>query len=119
MGSWPQIGNKLPRYFAILADYCEEDYRRLIDMVAWIEKNPASKLYPRQLQVSGLDSKWLEKRKGLVADLVDAVRGRSTTDGDFYGRCGLKTPPQLIRMRILDDNLRQRVGGLSELSAPW
>ena len=77
IGRWPQLSDRLPRYFAILADYSEADYRRLIDMVAWIEKSPASKLYPRQLPVSGLDSKWLEKRKGLLADLVDAVQGRS------------------------------------------
>ena len=119
IGRWPQLGNKLPRYFAILADYSEADYRRLVDMVAWIEKNPASNLYPRQLPVSGLDSKWLEKRKGLLADLVDAVRGRSTTEGDFFQRCGLKAPSQLIRLRVLDEALRQWVGGLSDISAPW
>ena len=85
IGRWPQLSDKLPRYFAILADYSEGDYRRLIDMVAWIEKNPASNLYPRQLPVTGLDSKWLEKRKGLLADLVDVVRGRTTAEGDFYG----------------------------------
>ncbi|GAB4363586.1 MAG: DUF3322 and DUF2220 domain-containing protein [Methylohalobius crimeensis] len=119
IGRWPQLGNKLPRYFAILADYSEADYRRLVDMVAWIEKHSASNLYPRQLPVSGLDSKWLEKRKGLLADLVDAVRGRSTTEGDFFQRCGLKAPPQLIRLRILDDSLKQRVGDLSDISAPW
>ncbi|MEO5343921.1 MAG: DUF2220 family protein, partial [Gammaproteobacteria bacterium SHHR-1] len=119
IGRWPQLGNRLPRCFTILADYSEDDYRRLIDMVAWMEKNPASRLYPRQLPVTGLDSKWLEKRKGLVADLVDAVRGRSTTDADFFGRCGLRSPPQLIRLRILDQGLRQRVGGLSDLAVPW
>lgn len=119
IGHWPRLVGNLTRYFAILADYSEVDYRRLIDMVTWIEKNPASNLYPRQLPVSGLDSKWLEKRKGLLADLVDNVRGESSTEGDFYGRCGLKAPPQLIRLRILDDSLRQRIGGLSDLSAPW
>ena len=119
IGRWPQLAGKLTRYFAILADYCEVDYRRLINTVAWIEKNPVSKLYPRQLPVSGLDSKWLEKRKGLLTDLVDYVRGESSSEGDFYCRCGLKAPPQLIRVRILDDSLRQRVGGLSDLAAPW
>lgn len=124
VGRWPQLSDRLPRYFDILADYREADYQRLVDMVAWIEHNPASNLYPRQLPVMGLDSKWLEKRTGLVADLVDAVQGGSTTEGDFptsdfYGRCGLKLPPQLIRLRMLDHGLRQRVGGLSDLSVPW
>ena len=119
VGRWPRLSDKLPRYFTILADYSEADYRRLTDMVAWIEKNPASNLYPRQLPVTGLDSKWLEKRKGLLADLVDAVRSESSVEGDFFQRCGLKAPPQLIRLRILDESLRQRVGGLADISAPW
>ena len=119
IGRWPQLASKLPRYFDLLADYSKVDYRRLVDMVAWIEKNPASNLYPRQLPVSGLGSKWLEKRKGLLADLVDAVRGKSSDEGDFFIRCGLKAPPQLIRLRILDDALRQLVGGLGDISAPW
>lgn len=118
IGRWPRLAGKLNRYFDLLADYREVDYRRLIDMVAWIEKNPASDLYPRQLPVAGLDSKWLEKRKGLVADLVDALRGESSIKVDFFQRCGLKAPPQLLRLRILDDNLRRRVGGVSDVSAP-
>jgi len=124
IGRWSQLASKLPRYFAILADYSEVDYRRLVDMLAWIEQHPASNLYPRQLPVSGLDSKWLEKRKRLLADLVDGLRGESSDESDFissdfYGRCGLKAPPQLIRLRILDDNLRQQLGGLCDLSSPW
>lgn len=119
IGRWPQLAEKATRYFDIFADYSEVDYRRLIDMIAWIEGNPKSNLYPRQLPVSSLDSKWLEKRKGLLADFVDAVQGKSTAEGDFFHRCGLKAPPQLIRLRILDETLRQRVGGLGDISAPW
>lgn len=118
IGLWPRLASKLPRYFDLLADYSEVDYRRLVDMVAWIDKNPASNLYPRQVPVSGLDSKWIEKRKGLLADLVETARGESS-EGDFFHRCGLKAPPQLVRLRILDDHLRRRVGGLSDISAPW
>ncbi len=116
---WPRLAPRLPRYFALLADYGEADYRRLIDMLIWIEKNPASGLYPRQLPVSGLDSKWLEQRKGLLADLVGTLRGESSSEADVYARCGLKAPPQRIRLRLLDNSLRQRFGGLSDIAAPW
>lgn len=119
LGRWPSLASKLLRYFDVLADYTEADYRRLIDMVAWIEKNPASNLYPRQLPVSGMDSKWLESRKAILADIVDVVRGESSREGDFFQRCGLKSLPQLIRIRVLDDNLRQRVGGLGDILVPW
>ena len=122
---WPRLANRLTRHFDILADYSDVDYGRLVDMVAWIEKHPASRLYPRQLPVCGLDSKWLEKRKTLVADLVDAVLGEPSGEGDdspspdFYRRCGLREPSQRIRLRILDGNLRQRFGGLSDIASPW
>lgn len=119
IGRWPRLVSKLARYFDLLADYSEEDYQRLVDMVVWIEKNPASNLYPRQLPVAGLDSKWVERRKGVLADIVDTVRGESSGVGDFFQRCGLKAPPQLIRLRILDRSLRGRVGGLEDISVPW
>lgn len=119
LGRRPRLASKLVRYFDLLADYSEVDYRRLVDMVAWIEKNPVSNLYPRQLPVAGLDSKWVEGRKGVLAELVDTLQGESSGEGDFFQRCGLKAPPKLIRLRILDDNLRQSVGGLGDISAPW
>jgi hypothetical protein len=118
VGRWPQLASKLARYFDLLADYSGVDYRRLVDMVAWIEEHPSSNLYPRQLPVAGLDSKWLEGRKAALADIIDAVRGEPSSEGDFFQRCGLKAPPHLIRLRILDCNLRQRVGGLGDISAP-
>ncbi len=119
IGRWPSLAGSLARYFAVLADYSEADYWRLVDMVAWIEANPASNLYPRQVPVAGLDSKWLEAHKGVLAYLIDAVRGESPDDGDLFRRCGLKTPPRTIRLRLLDSHLRQRVGGLGDISAPW
>lgn len=106
------------RYYDLLADYDEVDFRRLIDMLAWIENNPASGLYPRQLPVAGLDSKWLEKRKAVLAEIIDAVRGETSGEGDFFKRCGLRTLPQLMRLRILDSELRARTGGLGDISAP-
>jgi len=115
---WPRLADGLPRHFDVLADYGDADYRRLIDVLAWIEKNPASGLYPRQLPVTGLDSKWLEKRKGLLADLVGTMLDGSPGEGDLYLQCGLKAPPRLIRLRILDFAMRQRVGGLEDISVP-
>lgn len=118
---WPGLGTgeELARHFNVLADYSEHDYRRLIDMLAWIDAHPNSRLYPRQLPVAGLDSKWLETRKRLLSELITAIRGNGSAEDDFYSRCGLKAPPQLLRVRILDARLRATVGGLADISAPW
>lgn len=116
---WPQLESKMERHFDLLADYSDSDYKRLVDMVAWIEENPASGLYPRQLPVAGLDSKWLERRKSVIAEIEDAIQGELSDESDFFKRCGLRAPPQPIRLRILDSKLRERVGGLGDISAPW
>jgi hypothetical protein len=70
------------------------------------------------LPVSGLDSKWLDGRKGLLTDLVAAIQEDSSNDLDFYQRCGLKAPPFLVRMRVLDQALRSRIGGAGDITAP-
>ena len=115
---WPVLAQPLPRYFDVLADYGDADFRRLAEMLDWIANHPQSDLYPRQLPVSGLDSKWLDGRKGLLTDLVAAIQEDSSSDLDFYQRCGLKAPPILVRMRVLDQALRARVGGVGDITAP-
>jgi hypothetical protein len=115
---WPVLAQQLPRYFDVLADYGDADFGRLSEMLDWIANHPQSDLYPRQLPVSGLDSKWLDGRKGLLTDLVAAIQEDSSSDLDFYRRCGLKAPPLLVRMRVLDQALRARVGGVGDITAP-
>lgn len=115
---WPVLAQQLPRYFDILADYSDTDFRRLAEMLDWINRNPKSNLYPRQIPVAGADSKWLESRKGLISDLVAAIQNDPTGDRDFFRRCGLRPQPPLMRMRVLDPELRARLGGLGDISAP-
>lgn len=115
---WPVLAQQLPRYFDVLADYSDADYQRLAEMLDWITSHPDSHLYPRQLPVSGLDSKWLDGRKGLLTDLVAAIQEDSSSDVDFYQRCGLQAPPLLVRMRVLDQSLRAHVGGVGDITAP-
>lgn len=115
---WPVLAQQLPRYFDVLADYSDADYQRLTEMLDWIASHPNSNLYPRQVPVSGLDSKWLDGRKGLLTDLVAAIQEDSSSDLDFYQRCGLKAPPLLVRMRVLDQSLRAHVGGVGDITSP-
>ena len=119
---WPALAAGVAaRSFDELADYSEADFARLTQMLSWLCANPAACLYPRQLPVAGLDTKWLQSRAGLIADFVEAARGLPPSSGgrgDFYRRCGLKSPPRLARLRLLDSRLAARLGGLSDISAP-
>lgn len=115
---WPLLVDCLPRHFDMLAGYSEVDFERLESLLVWLHAHPGSNLYPRQLPIDGLDSKWLENRQGLVAELVAALRGMDPAGTDFYQICGLHPLPRLIRMRILDPVLRDHVGGLGDITAP-
>jgi hypothetical protein len=115
---WPVLAQQLPRYFDVLADYSDADFRRLAEMLDWINRNPKSNLYPRQIPVAGADSKWLDSRKGIISDLIATLQGDPIGERDFFRRCGLRAQPQLMRMRVLDPELRARLGGLGDISAP-
>lgn len=116
---WPILsqGKVLVAKFDVLADYSAEDFERLVALLAWLEANPASNLYLRQLPVEGLDTKWIEKRTGLVATLLRALRETSDDTGDFHATCGLRRPAHRIRIRLLCPGLRARAGGLDDIEA--
>jgi len=113
---WPTLTDVLPRHYRILADYDDTNFYRLTGILSWICANPNSGLYPRQIPVAGIDSKWLESHKGLVCELVSAIHGNK--ERDFFKTCGLKPQQQLIRMRILDPEIRNQLGGLGDICAP-
>jgi hypothetical protein len=115
---WPSIATQLRAHFDVLAGYGEDDFRRLESMLGWLEANPRSNLYPRQLPVSGLDTKWLESRRPLLTSLVAVLHGGNADDADFYQCCGLRQMPNLVRLRLLDPYHRKIVGGLGDISAP-
>ncbi|HVV53059.1 MAG TPA: DUF3322 domain-containing protein [Polyangia bacterium] len=115
---WPQLAGRadVSRQFDALADYSPGDFDRIVSLLAWLEKNPSSGFYLRQLPIEGLHTKWIEKRTSLVIDLVRALQ--NSDEADLYGLCGLRRPPHRLRLRVLCPELRRTVGGLSDIEAP-
>jgi hypothetical protein len=114
---WPGLSARLARYFDLLADWDDAEIQRLELLAAWLEANPRSNLFARQLPIAGIDSKWIEQRMMLIADLLAALKADAGGDLDFYRLCGLKRPPHIVRLFVLDEELRRRVGGLRDISA--
>ena len=108
---------ELSRHFDVLADFSDAEFERLCKVVMWLREQPSSNLYPRQLPVPGIDSKWAESRRAVVACWVAALRGISAT-GDFFTVTGLRAAPDRLRMRLLDKQLSAQLGGLSDIEAP-
>jgi len=117
--SFPLLRSLPPwmRYEEVATTWSVDDVRRLMDLLGWFQANPCSRLYLRQLPVPGIDTKWVEPRRGLVRDFVLATRGL-TAGGDFYDVCGLRPPPPTLRMRVLCPDLRCMTGGLCDIQAP-
>ncbi len=115
---WPILALRLPYYFNMLESYSDENIQRLEGLLSWLEAHTHSNLYPRQLPIAGLDSKWLEERKNLIGDLLRTLQCNNTQDANFFESCGLKPLPHLIRLKILDPFLLQCLHGLSDITAP-
>jgi hypothetical protein len=79
-------------------------------------------LYTRQLDIAEVDTKFIEGRKGLLAELLDRVLPDTAIDPqekgarNFERRYGLRSEAPLIRFRILDPALS--IQGLSDLTIP-
>lgn len=116
---WPDMGVRaLATRFDVLADYSAVDFERLVPLLTWLNANRASGLYLRQIPVEGVDTKWLEKRTGLVAGLLRSLREVSEEESDFYRLFGLRKPAHRVRIRALCPALRKAIGGLCDIEAP-
>lgn len=93
---------------------------RLVSTVVWIDALPAGRppLYLRQVDVPGVDTKFIEQHRVLLAALLDAQLDPSRVDiaagrSDVAARFGFRSKPEYIRFRYLDPEPRP---GFSELS---
>ncbi|WP_369941943.1 Wadjet anti-phage system protein JetD domain-containing protein [Xanthomonas medicagonis] len=120
LARWPQaagLAARLHRQFDLLADAPESEFQRLLAVVDWLHAHPHSGLFLRQLPIAGIDSKWIEPRRGVVADWLAGLRGIAEPRG-FDSLSGLRRAPDRVRLRLLDPELRARLGGLEDLQAP-
>ncbi len=99
-----------------------DKWERIISVLEWIRKNPRSGIYLRQMDIPGIDTKFIEGCKGLLAELLEILFQSEKNEGaipsleSFETRFGLRSKPHLIRFRILDD--RYFIHGLSDIAAP-
>ncbi len=114
---WPALAAVLPRHLEVLTGWPDQELEQLTELLRWLLDHPRSDLYIRQLPVAGMDSKWLEGRQKVVKDWLGAIAGEGSTD-DLYALTGLRRLPVMLRMRVLDPGLRQRIGGLGDIQAP-
>lgn len=93
-----------------------DDWDRLLAVVAWRESHPAPGLYLRQVDLPGIDSKFIDTHRGVLAELLDRVLDATQIDPacgvarDFATRYGFREKPRRIRFRVLDPRLPTLAG---------
>lgn len=99
-----------------------DGWERILAILQWFITHPRPGLYLRELDIAGVDGKFIETRKALLAELLDQLLPPEAIDlqavgaRQFEARYGLLAKPALIRFRLLD--ARHHIGGLSDLSVP-
>lgn len=88
----------------------------LLDTVLWIEAHASPEMYLRQVDVPGVDTKFIEGHRAILAALLDRQLAPERIDAgcppsDFAGRYRLRGKPAFVRFRRLGGTT-----GFSELS---
>jgi hypothetical protein len=94
----------------------------VLAVLAWFKAHPRPRLYLRQLDIPGVDTKFIEMHRPLLSELLDLVLPSACVDASATGtkgfarRFGLRSPPPLVRFRLLDPRLY--IHGMSDISLP-
>ena len=121
LARFPELHDWLARYPLRVLEQAEH-WAKVLAVLDWFRAHPHSGIYLRQLDIAGVDSKFIEQRRGLLGELLDRVLQAAVLDAEARGvrgfsrRYGLRDKPLLVRLRILDANLE--ISGLNDLSAP-
>ena len=100
----------------------EVDWDRLLAVLDWFVAHPRSGAYLRQLDIPAVDTKFIEARRGLLTELLDAILPPQAVDTSatgargFLQRYGLRAEPPQVRFRLLDPQLY--IQGLSDIAVP-
>lgn len=97
---------------------------KLLKVCAYFDAHPQPDCYIRQLDIKGVDSKFIEQHKSILSELLTQILAQSSFQADITGlkhngferRYGLRYDQPLIRLRILDKTLA--IQGLTDLSLP-
>jgi len=119
---WPQLRHWINKYPMKILRYID-DWVGILEVLRWFYKHPNSGLYMRQMDISGVDTKFVEKRKGIITELLNIILpenaithtyNHATTS--FELRFGLCEKPARVRFRLLDCNFF--LHGMSDITIP-
>jgi hypothetical protein len=118
-----------------LKPYLEQGPSRVLEHeVAWppllavcdyVLRNPRCDRYLRELDIPGVETKFIERNRVIIAELLDALLPAGAVDGAAVGlakhgferRFGFRFEEPRVRFRLLDPGL-QLLGSVTDLEVP-
>lgn len=96
-----------------------DEWDHVLSVLSWFVGNPRSGLYLRQLDITGVDTKFVESRRALFDELLGyllpgGVDLRAKRES-FEVRFGLRDKPLRVRFRFLDPEMS--LSGLTDIEA--
>jgi hypothetical protein len=96
-----------------------DDWPRILAVAAWIVRHGGADVYLRQVDVPGVDTKFIEQRRGVLGALLTRALPASRVDlsapaTDLVRRFGLRGKPDSVRFR----SFHPADGPYSELAVP-
>jgi hypothetical protein len=84
----------------------EAGWDKIVGTVQWIDSGARPGSYLRQIDVPGVDTKFIERNRGILTDLLDLQLGAERIDhtlprSDFVGRYRFRKKPDYVRFRLL------------------
>ncbi len=118
---YPCLQEWLVRYPFKIMEYAD-DWQHILAVCAYFVQNPQPDCYIRQLDIAGVDTKFIENHKGLLSELFTKILPKTSYNADITGlnnhgferRYGLRYDPPTCRFRILDKRLA--LHGLTDLT---
>ncbi|MBZ0091203.1 MAG: hypothetical protein K8F27_03150 [Sulfuricellaceae bacterium] len=104
----------------LLLDYLAA-WEKLLAVAAWFIDHPRPGIYLRQINLPGIDSKFIEHHTTPLTALLDVLLPDSAIDREeknFERRYGLRFDQPLIRLRLLDAGLSFSGLSLTDLTIP-
>lgn len=105
--SFPELAHWLVRR-PMLALALEPDWERLLAVVTWVQNHPFSNCYVRQIDLPGVHTKFVERNRSTLTELLDLVLPADSINAEAHGnsgfnrRYGFWDKPERIRIRFLD-----------------
>jgi hypothetical protein len=106
-----------------------DEWDRLVSIVLWIDAHGPdpesvddSRPYLRQIDLPGVDTKFIEEQRDILGRLLDAQLEPARIDpttprSDLVGRYGFQAKPQYLRFRFLDGSaVPADFGGFTEMT---